>query len=53
MARETNLGRHFIEWYIEDILAAVERNPMRVFEVVKVDFHNPLESIVYQYCEAK
>lgn len=52
MARQRNmLGRHFIEWYIEDILAAVERLPARVFVVHKVDFHDPLESIVLQYCE--
>lgn len=52
MARERNLlGRHFIEWYLEDILAAVERLPNRVFEVEKVDFHDPLQSIVHQYCE--
>lgn len=42
---------HFIYWHLEEILAAVDRNPMRVFEVVKVDFHDPLKSVVYQYCE--
>lgn len=52
MASERNLlGRHFIEWYIEDILAAVERLPARVFVVHKVDFHDPLKSVVLQYCE--
>lgn len=50
-AQRNNLGKHFIEWYIEDILAAVERLPARVFVVHKVDFHNPRESIVFQYCE--
>lgn len=51
MARVTNLGRHFIEWSIEDIEEAKKRLPQRVFVVHKVDFHDPLQSIVLQYCD--
>lgn len=51
MARRTTLGRHFIEWYISEIDAVIESDPDRVFEVIKIDFHDPLQSVVHQYRE--
>lgn len=51
MARVTNLGRHFIDWYISEIEDVRKRVPQRVFEVIKVDFNDPLQSIVHMYNE--
>lgn len=51
MVRRTTLGRHFIEWYISEIDEVIKADPDRVFEVVKVDFHDPLQSIIHLYRE--
>lgn len=40
-----NLGRHFIYWYLDELIEQYEKRKM-VVHVVSVDFKEPLRSVV-------
>ena len=50
MARDrNNLGRHFIFWYLDELLEIYE-NSGTITHVVSVDFNDPLKSVIAIEC---